>query len=75
MAHYELIHPHHEAPAPGLVARLGNALVDGLRALAASNPKVRQFDAIFALSDAELADRGLRRAGLARAQFVDEFWT
>lgn len=48
----------------------GNALVR----LGEANPKYRQMQALQALSDAELANRGLRREDLARYVFSDSLW-
>ncbi|MDK3074796.1 DUF1127 domain-containing protein [Sedimentitalea sp. JM2-8] len=42
--------------------------------MAQSDSRMRQIEALNALSDAELAERGLRRDEIARYVFNDVFW-
>ncbi|MCR9125770.1 MAG: DUF1127 domain-containing protein [Rhodobacteraceae bacterium] len=49
---------------------VGNAIV----AISEANSKVRQAEALHALSDAELAARGLKREDIARYVFADSYW-
>jgi uncharacterized protein YjiS (DUF1127 family) len=51
-------------------AALGNALVS----IGEANSKMRQVEALQALSDAELAERGIKRSDIARVVFADTYW-
>lgn len=51
-------------------AMIGNALI----AVAEANVRVRQATALHALSDAELAERGLKREDIACKVFADCYW-
>lgn len=46
-----------------------NALGNGMIVMAEANSRVRQADFLHTLSDAELAERGLRRDDIARHVF------
>ncbi len=70
MTHYDLINPAHVDAATSIPARLGRTVVGGLRALANTNPRVQQFNAIWALSDEELEERGLKRDQIAANHFA-----
>lgn len=70
MTHYDLINPAHVDAAPSLAERAAQAVLGGLGALADANPRVQQFNAIWALSDAELDERGLKRGQIAAAHFA-----
>ncbi len=54
----------------GLFASIGAAMMR----VAESQPKVRQVSALQALSDEELAKRGLKRSEIARYVFSDSYW-
>lgn len=69
MAHITT-HAPVSAPFQGLFAALGRVFGHDDDALS----KTRQIEALFALSDAELADRGLRRGDVARYVFSDSYW-
>lgn len=70
MAHYDLINPAHVDARPSLAQRLTQGITGGLGAVVDSNPQVRQFNAIWALSDGELEERGLKRNQIAAAHFA-----
>ncbi|MCB1333219.1 MAG: DUF1127 domain-containing protein [Roseivivax sp.] len=54
----------------GLLAKLGRKLVS----LGENHPRLRQMERLMALSDAELAARGLTREGIARHVFKDVYY-
>ena len=73
MAHVS--NPSHRTGA-GLVDGISNVfgyIGDFLVSIAESNSKVRQAAALQALSDAELAERGLKRQDIARYVFADSY--
>ena len=51
-------------------AMLGNALVS----IGENSTKMRQIQALSALSDEELAERGLRREDIVRSIMLDHGW-
>lgn len=58
------------APRTGFLEAFWNALM----AVAEHNPKMKQIEALQALSDEELQARGLRREDIARHVFGDCHW-
>ena len=64
---------HHTAPAgifsavQHFFASIGNALV----AVAEANPRMKKVQALQRLSDAELAERGIKREDIVRVVFHD----
>jgi len=48
---------------------------DAVRTIATSGSKARQFEALWALSDADLEERGLKRSMLGKYVFADNIWT
>ncbi|MEO1732761.1 MAG: DUF1127 domain-containing protein [Pseudomonadota bacterium] len=58
----------------GLVQRVFSWLGGALMHVAETNQRVRQAEALMALSDAELAARGLKREDIARHVFSDSYW-
>lgn len=58
----------------GIVARGLSTLFGGLVRIAENNPRMRQVAALSALTDAELADRGIKREDIARHVFGDRFY-
>lgn len=56
------------------VGRFFTAIWDGLVAIGAANSKVRQVEALSALSDAELAARGLRRQDIVKYVMIESGW-
>ena len=74
MAHYSTDHSAFvpiSNPFSRFFAAIGNALV----MVSTSNQRVRQVEALQALSDEELKNRGLRREDIARYVFHDVFWS
>ncbi|MCU9836791.1 MULTISPECIES: DUF1127 domain-containing protein [Ruegeria] len=51
---------------PGVVADIFTGIFDALVRVGEANAKVRQINALSALSDAELAARGMRREDIIR---------
>lgn len=51
---------------PGVVADIFTGIFDALVRIGEANAKVRQINALSALSDAELAARGMRREDIIR---------
>lgn len=70
MTHYDLINPAHVDAKPGLAARVTHSILGGLGAVADVNPRVQQFNAIWALSNEELTERGLKRGKIAAEHFA-----
>ena len=70
MTHYDLINPAHVDAAPGLAQRVARAILGGLGALADSNPRAQQFNAIWALDNRELEVRGLKRGHISATHFA-----
>lgn len=60
--------------ASGWFGGFFDGILEGLARLAEANPKVRQMKALAALSDAQLAERGLRREEIARYVFRDRMY-
>lgn len=54
--------------------RFFKAIWAGLVTIGASHPKVRQVEALAALSDAELAELGLRRQDIVKHVFNESGW-
>lgn len=54
--------------------RLFKAMGRVLIAIGNSNAKVRRANALMAMTDAELAARGLKRGDIARHVFADTYW-
>ncbi len=57
-------------PLRAALSAFGSALIR----VAERNPKVRQVEALQALSDEELANRGLKRSEIARHVFSSGYW-
>jgi uncharacterized protein YjiS (DUF1127 family) len=58
----------------GMFARVFSALGGPLVQMAESSSKMRQVNALMALSDAELAERGLKREDIAYHVFSESYW-
>ena len=58
----------------GSFARFFSAVFDGLTRMAENNPRVRQLQQLSALSDEQLAARGMKREDIARRVFADRFY-
>ena len=69
MAH---VATHDSVQKPGFgIARLFNEIFDFFIRMSEANARVRQVEALNALSDAQLAKRGLRREDIVRHVFQD----
>ncbi|EPX75672.1 hypothetical protein [Salipiger mucosus] len=62
--------PHHDTDDRGILTRI----FDGLISLAEKNQRLRQADKLSAMSDAELARRGLRRDEIVHHVFRDQLY-
>jgi len=58
----------------GWATRTLNGFFDALIRMGENNPKLRQMDALMALSDEDLANRGLRRDEIARYVLSGSNW-
>ncbi|SFT33859.1 DUF1127 domain-containing protein [Sedimentitalea nanhaiensis] len=73
MAHYSTDHQAFR-PIPNPISRIFAAIGNALVLMSTSNDRMRQVDALQALSDEDLAKRGLKRDEIARYVFNDVFW-
>ena len=67
----------HARSGNSILAQIGQVFVsvfDALVAIGEANPKVRQAEALMALSDDELKSRGLKRYEIANYVFSDSFF-
>lgn len=62
------------APAAGPFARFFSALFSGLVRIAENNPRMRMVAQLSAMSDEELAARGLKREDIVRRAFGDRMY-
>ncbi len=60
------VHTRSLTALPGVVADIFTGIFDALVRIGEANTKVRQINALSALSDAELAARGMRREDIIR---------
>lgn len=60
------VHTRSLTALPGVVADIFTGIFDALVRIGEANAKVRQINALSALSDAELAARGMRREDIIR---------
>ena len=67
---------HIETTTPSFapISRVFSALFNALVRAAENNPKMRQITALAALSDEELAAKGLTRDGIARHVMRTSYW-
>lgn len=70
MAFQSAVH-HHEAP---FFSRVLSAIGHMFVAIGESNPRLKRVEALQRLSDAELAEKGLRREDIVRHVFQDLFY-
>ena len=63
---YTTTHLPQAEAGQGIVARFFGGLVDSLVRMAEADPRFRKLNALAAMSDEELARRGLRRDQIAR---------
>ncbi|MBN9887764.1 DUF1127 domain-containing protein [Salipiger abyssi] len=70
MAFQSAVH-HHEAP---LFSRFLSAIGHMFVSIGEANPRLKRVEALQRLSDAELAEKGLRREDIVRHVFQDLFY-
>lgn len=58
--------PAHAAEHGSAVGRFFNAILNGLVRMAEADPRFRKLSVLAAMSDEQLAERGLRRDQIAR---------
>lgn len=58
----------------GWIASIGSAIYSGLIQVAEARSRVRQVEYLHALSDEELAKRGLTRERIVHHVFADSIW-
>lgn len=68
-------HTQPAAPLFGFVRSVFSSLGDGFRAMFWAARAARQVEALMALSDEELENRGLKRGEIAKYVFSDNLWT
>ena len=73
MAHV-ISHPVTPSGITAPVSRFFSRIGEFLMSMAETNSRVRQVEALSALSDDELAQRGLKRSEIARYVFSDSYW-
>lgn len=61
-------------PVLGTISRFFTAIGNGLVRMSENNSRYRQIQALQALSDAELAERGIERQNIVRVVFADIYW-
>lgn len=59
------------APRTNIFARIGSRIMNGLVAMAEANGRVKQVERLQAMSDAELARRGIKRDEIVYHVFRD----
>lgn len=62
------------AEKPGFIVNIFSALFTGLGRIAEANWRVREIERLNRLSDAALAEKGLKREDIPRHVFQDVFW-
>lgn len=63
-----------ESAGPGAIRRFFNAIIDGMVAMGEADPRFRKLNALAAMTDEELARRGLRRDQIAREVLGSTFY-
>ncbi|MBV1895052.1 MAG: DUF1127 domain-containing protein [Rhodobacteraceae bacterium] len=61
-------------PVLGTIGRFFAAIGNGLVSMGENSSRYRQVQALHALSDAELAERGIERENIVRVVFADVYW-
>ncbi|NRB03287.1 MAG: DUF1127 domain-containing protein [Rhodobacteraceae bacterium] len=59
---------------PSPIKRALSSILNGLISISANTSRVREMEALMALSDAQLAERGLKREEIARYVFRDTYF-
>jgi len=67
-------HPAVSFPVLGYVSRFFTAIGTGLVRMGENNSRFRQIEALQAMSDAQLAERGIKREDIVRVVYGDVFW-
>ena len=70
MAHVNTTH----VPTSNPIATFFNAIMDSLISISETSQRMREVERLQAMSDTELAKRGLRREDIARHVFRDLFY-
>ena len=68
------VNPDLRSPAFGQIRRVFTAIGHGIVAIGEANSRVKQAQALHALTDAQLAERGLKREDIGRHVFGDRFY-
>lgn len=68
-------HTQTTAPVFGFVRTVFSSIADGVQSIVWASDAARQVNALMDLSDAELAERGLKRRDIAQYVFSDNYWT
>ncbi|MGR3562750.1 MAG: DUF1127 domain-containing protein [Heliomarina sp.] len=70
---YTSTHGADVSAVPGAFSRFFNAVLNGMTSIAENHPKMRQAAALQAMSDEELAKRGLKRDDIVKKVFANSF--
>lgn len=73
MAHVSTISDH-STPFFGNLVRMIKSAGNAMLTAGEKDPRILQAKALMALSDSELAARGLKRSEIARYVFADRYW-
>lgn len=65
---------HEGAPRRNVLADMFNGMMEGLARIAESSHRMKEIERLHAMSDADLAKRGLKRDEIARHVFRDVFY-
>jgi uncharacterized protein YjiS (DUF1127 family) len=68
------VHPTVSFPVLATVGRFFAAIGNGLVSMGENSSRYRQVEALQALSDAELAKRGIERQNIVRVVYADAYW-
>jgi len=67
-------HPTVSLPVLGYISRFFTAIGNGLIRMGENNSRFRQIEALQAMSDAQLAERGIKREDIVRVVFGGHFY-
>jgi len=67
-------HPTVSFPVLGYISRFFTAIGNGLVRIGEKQSRYQQIEALHAMTDAQLAERGILRDDIARVVFADRFW-
>lgn len=71
---YTTAHQVQSVPLTGIIRRVLSPVFNGLTKIAENNPRYKQIKKLSAMTDAELAEIGLRRDDIARHVFSDRLY-